>query len=137
MKELGEFLGLTGYYRNHINHLLTLLIQYYTCLEKMCNIHHGFISKSLYRTQELLQETQILIYPDHNKLYYVFIHASKYCCDATLCQHTLDSDILMTLNPSHSISGKFWIPTLIYAAFVKEAFAIYIYQKTQLLPSRC
>ena len=135
IKELRQFLGLTGYYRNHINHYADITNSLTKLLKKdepyiWTEIHINSFSE----LKTCLQSPPILIHPDLHKPYFLFTDVSKNCWGATLCQHTSDSDPdnLQDLKPTTFISGKFSKKQCNYAALVREAFNIYIYiyQKT-------
>ena len=94
--------------------------------------------ESFFRIQKLFTNTQILIYPDPNNPYFLFMDTFKYCSGATLCQHTSVSENLDDHRPIMFISGNFSRTQCNCAALVREAFAIYISAKRlKFLFTRC
>ncbi len=70
--------------------------------------------------KQVLQTSPILVYPDPNKEYVLFTHASKHAWAGVLTQ-----DYEGTLHPITYISGLFRGSQLNWAALTKEAYAIY------------
>ena len=76
-----------------------------------------------------LTEQPILMYPDPNKLYILFIDASKYAWSCVLTQeygHTLDGKVTTVLHPITYQNGLFKGSQLNWACLTKEAYAIYM-----------
>ena len=74
-----------------------------------------------------LTEQPILVYPDPNKPYVLFMDASKYAWSCILTQeyeHTVDGKVTKVLHPITYQSGLFKGSQLNWACLTKEAYAI-------------
>ena len=130
MKEIKQFLGLTGYYRKFvpryadISRLLTTLTKKDAKFEWTSACQKSF---------ELLKETlcgeSVLKYTDTSKPYTLYTDASKFGWAGVLTQpHTMiiDGKSTTTDHPVVFVSGLFRGSQLNWAALMKKAFAIYM-----------
>ena len=130
VKEIKQFLGLTGYYRKFvprfagISRPLTMLMKKDTKFEWTPACQKSF---------ELLKETlcgrPVLKYADTSKPYTLYTDASKFGWAGVLTQpHTtvIDGKSTTTDHPVAFVSGLFRGSQLNWAALTKEAFAIYM-----------
>ena len=85
--------------------------------------------KAFIKFKRCLQRPPILTYLAFSKPYLSFADASKYCCGATLCLHIQTRHHGWPETHNHHL-WKFFNIECNYAAFVREAFAIYISVKT-------
>ena len=78
IKELSQFLGLTGYYRNHISHYVYIIntLTYLIGKDSPYNRKESHQTTFTY-VKRCLERPPILIDPDPSKPYYVFTDASK------------------------------------------------------------
>ena len=130
LKEIKQFLGLTGYYRKFvprfadISRPLTMLMKKDTKFEWTPACQKSF---------ELLKETlcgvPVLKYADTSKPYTLYTDASEFGWAGVLTQpHTtvIDGKSTTTDHPVTFVSGLFRGSQLNLAALTKEAFAIYM-----------
>ena len=130
MKEVKQFLGLTGYYRKFvprfadISRILTMLTKKDKTFEWTPACQKSF---------DLLKETlcgePVLKYADTSKSYTLYTDASKFSWAGVLTQsHTtvIDGKSTTTDHPVAFVSGLFRGSQLNWAALMKEAFAIYM-----------
>ena len=93
-KELRQFLGCNGYYRNHINlyaEVINTLTNVCIAIRHSCGQQHIEIpSQSLM----MLTNNAIPIYSDPGKPYVLFHRCLKYCSAAMLCQYISEDDNL-------------------------------------------
>ena len=129
VKEIKQFLGLTGYYRKfvprfaHISRPLTMLTKKDTKFEwtPACQ-------KSLDLLKETLCGEAVLKYADTSKPYTLYTDASKFGWAGVLTQPhvmVIDGKSTTTDHPVAFVSGLFRGSQLNWAALTKEAFAIY------------
>ena len=127
MKEIKQFLGLTGYYRKFvprfadISRPLTMLMKKFEW------------TPACQKSFELLKETlcgePVLMYADTSKPYTLYTDASKFSWAGVITQpHTMviDGKSTTTDHPVAFVSGLFRGSQLNWAALTKEAFAIYM-----------
>ena len=130
MKEIKQFLGLTGYYRKFvprfadISRPLTMLTKKDTKFEW---------TQACQKSFELLKETlcgePVLKYADTSKPYTLYTDASKFSWAGVLTQpHTtvIDGKSTTTDHPVAFVSGLFRGSQLNWAALTKGAFAFYM-----------
>ena len=136
MKEIKQFLGLTGYYRKFvpifadISRPLTTLTKKYKKFEwtPVCQ-------KSFDLLKEALCGEPVLKYADTSKPYTLYTDASKFGWAGVLTQsHTTvkDGKSITTDHPVTFVSGLFRGSQLNWATLTKEAFAIYMSVKKLL-----
>ena len=129
-KEIKQFLGLVGYYRKFIPRFsdvakpLMRLTRHDTLFQwcKKCE----FAFQSL---KNALCTKPILKFLDLQKPYVLFTDASKYVWAGVLTQpYTKDTEgkVVTTHHPVTYVSGLFRRSQLNWAAFTKEAYAIYM-----------
>ena len=130
VKEIKQFLSLTGYYRKFvprfadISRPLTRLTRKETTFNWTPECQKSFELLKSYLCGE-----PILKYADQSKLYTLYTDASKYGWAGVLTQlHTMDIDgkSVTTDHPVAFVSGLFRGSLLDWAALLKEAFAIYM-----------
>ena len=130
MKEIKQFLGLTGYYRKFvprfadISRSLTQLTRKETPFNWTLECQKSFELLKSYLCGE-----PILKYAGTSKPYTLYTDASKYCWAGVLTQsHTTDIDgkSVTTDHPVAFVSGLFKGSQLNWAALMKEAFVIYM-----------
>ena len=130
VKEIKQFLGLTGYYRKFvptfadISRPLTRLTKKETIFNWTPECQKSFELLKLYLCGE-----PILKYTDTSKPYTLYTDASKYSWAGVLIQtHTMDIDgkSVTTDHPVTFVSGMFRGSQINWAALMKEAFAIYM-----------
>ena len=130
MKEIKQFLGLTGYYRKFvprfadISRPLTRLARKETIFNWTPECQKSFELLKSYLCGE-----PILKYADTSKPCTLYTDASKYGWAGVLTQtHTMDIDgkSVTTDHPVAFVSGLFRGSQLNWAALTKEAFAIYM-----------
>ena len=137
MKEIKQFLGLTGYYRKFvprfadISRPLTQLTKKETKFMWICKCQKLF--KLL---KSFLCGEPILKYADTSKPYTLYTDASKYEWAGVLTQsHTtvIDGKSVTTDHPVAFVSGLFRGSQLNWAALTKEAYTTYIYMSVEKL----
>ena len=130
MKEIRQFLGLTGYYRKFvprfadISRPLTRLTRKETTFNWTPECQKSFELLKSYLCGE-----PILKYADTSKSYTLYTDVSKYGWAGVLTQsHTMDIDgkSVTTDHPVAFVSGLFRGSHLDWAALMKEAFEIYM-----------
>ena len=130
MKEIRQFLGLTGYYRKFvprfadISRPLTRLTRKETTFNWTPRCQKSFELLKSYLCGE-----PILKYADTSQPYTLYTDASKYAWVGVLTQsHTMDIDgkSVTTDHPVAFVSGLFRGSQLDWAALTKEAIAIYM-----------
>ena len=130
LKEIKQFLGLTGYYRKFVPRFsdmarpLTKLLAHDCEFEwtNQCDI-------SFQMLKDTLCSAPILKYPDTSKLYMLYTDASKYGWAGVLTQShtsTVDGKTITMDHPVSYVSGLFCGSQLNWAALTKEAYAIYM-----------
>ena len=130
MKEIRQFLGLTGYYRRFVPRLadisrpLTRLTRKETTFNWTPKCQKSFEPLKSYLCGE-----PILKFADTSKPYTLYTDTSKYALVGALTQsHTMDIDgkSVTTDHPVAFVNGLFRGSQLDWAALMKEAFAIYM-----------
>ncbi len=122
VKQIQQFLGLTGYYRRFINHYsdlmkpLTLLLKKDTPFQwsKECE-------NSFQKLITLLTEDLLLKYPDFSKLFFLNTDASNFALGAVLTQKSDSSEILLPIAYASRTLNKAEIN---YSTIEKELLAI-------------
>ena len=130
MKEIKQFLGLTGYYRKFVPRFADISRPLTTLTKKDMKFKW---TPACQRSFNLLNETlccePILKYADTSKPYTLYTDASKYGWAGVLIQkHTtvIDGKSHTTDHPVAFVSGLFRGSQLNWTALTKEAFAIYM-----------
>ena len=129
-KEVKQFLGLIGYYRNFVPRFSDLARPLNMLTRKdvpfdwtpVCQESFDFLKASL-------MTEPILKYPDPNLPYMLFTDASKYAWACVLTQekiHQMEGKEIKILHPITSMSGHFHGSQLNWACLTKEAYAIYM-----------
>ena len=130
MKEIKQFLSLTGYYRKFVPRFADISrpLMWLTRKETTFNWTPKCL-KSFELLKSYLCGEPILKYADTSKPYTLYTDASKYSWVGVLTQsHTMDIDgkSVTTDHPVASVSGLFRGSQLNWAALTKEAFVIYM-----------
>ena len=130
MKEIKQFLGLTGYYRKFVPRFADISRPLTTLMKKDRKFKW---TPACQKSFELLKETlcgePALKYADTSKPYTLYTDASKFSWAGVLTQsHTtvIDGKFTTTDHPVAFVSGLFRGSQLNWAALTKEAFAIYM-----------
>ena len=130
VKEIKQFLGLTGYYRKFVPWFADISRPLTTLMKKDTKFEW---TPACQRSFNLLKETlccePILKYADTSKPYTLYTDASKCGWAGVLTQkHTtvIDGKSHTTDHPVAFVSGLFRGSQLNWAALTKEAFAIYM-----------
>ena len=130
VKEIKQFIGLTGYYRKFVPRFADISRPLTALMKKDTKFEW---SPACQRSFNLLKETlccePILKYADTSKPYTLYTDASKYGWAGVLTQkHTtvIDGKSHTTDHPVTFVSGLFRGSQLNWAALTKEAFAIYM-----------
>ena len=136
VKEIKQFLGLTGYYRKFVHRFADIFRPLTTLMKK----DRKFMwTPACQKSFELLKETlcgeRVLKYADTSKPYTLYAVASEFGWAGVLTQsHTtvIDGKSTTTDHPVTFVSGLFRGSQLNWAALTKEAFAIYMSVKKLL-----
>ena len=130
VKEIKQFLGLTGYYRKFVPRFADISRPLTTLTKKDTKFEW---TSSCQKSFELLKEAlcgePVLKYVDTSKLYTLYTDASKFGWAGVLTQPhttTIDGKSTTTDHPVAFVSGLFRGSQLNWAALTKEAFAIYM-----------
>ena len=130
VKEIKQFLGLTGYYRKFVPRFADISRPLTTLMKKDAKFEW---TPACQKSFELLKETlcgePVLKYADTSKPYTLYTDASKFSWAGVLTQlHTMiiDGKSTTTDHPVTFVSGLFRGSQLNWAALTKEAFAIYM-----------
>ena len=130
VKEIKQFLGLTGYYRKFVPRFADISSPLTTLMKKDAKFKW---TSACQKSFELLKETlcgePVLKYADTSKPYTLYTDASKFGWAGVLTQpHTtvIDGKSTTTDHPVAFVSGLFRGSQLNWAALTKEAFAIYM-----------
>ena len=130
VKEIKQFLGLTGYYRKFVPRFADISRPLTTLTKKDAKFEWtSACQKSFELLKEALCGESVLKYADTSKLYTLYTDASKYGWAGVLTQtHTTTIDGKSTTTDHHVafVSGLFRGSQLNWAALTKEAFAIYM-----------
>ena len=130
VKEIKQFLGLTGYYRKFVPRFADISRPLTTLTKKGKKFEW---TPACQKSFDLLKETlcgePVLKYADTSKPYTLYTDASKFSWAGVLTQsHTtvIDGKSITTDHPVTFVSGLFRGSQLNWAALMKEAFAIYM-----------
>ena len=130
MKEIKQFLGLTGYYRKFVPRFADISRPLTTLTKKDKKFEW---TPACQKSFDLLKETlcgePVLKYADTSKPYTLYTDASKFSWAGVLTQsHTtvIDGKSTTTDHPVTFVSGLFRGSQLNWATLMKEAFAIYM-----------
>ena len=130
MKEIKQFLGLTGYYRKFVPRFADISRPLTTLTKKDKKFKW---TPACQKSFDLLKETlcgePVLKYADTSKPYTLYTDASKFGWAGVLTQsHTtvIDGKSTTTDHPVTFVSGLFRGSQLNWAILMKEAFAIYM-----------
>ena len=130
MKEIKQFLGLTGYYRKFVPRFADISRPLTTLTKKDQKFKWTpACQKSFNLLKEALCREPVVKYADISKPYTLYTDASKFSWAGVLTQkHTADVNgkQITTDHPVAFVSGLFRGSQLNWAALTKEAFAIYM-----------
>ena len=130
VKEIKQFLGLTGYYRKFVPRFADISRPLTTLMKKDVKFEWtSACQKSFELLKEALCGELMLKYADTSKLYTLYTDASKYGWAGVLTQPhtmTIDGKSTTTDHPVAFVSGLFRGSQLNWAALTKETFAIYM-----------
>ena len=130
MKEIKQFLGLTGYYRKFVPRFADISRPLTTLTKKDTKFEWtSACQKSFELLKEALCGEPLLKYADTSKPYTLYTDASKFGWAGVLTQPhttTIDGKSTTTDHPVAFVSGLFRGSQLNWAALTKEAFAIYM-----------
>ena len=130
VKEIKQFLGLTGYYRKFVPRFADISRPLTTLTKKDAKFEWtSACQKSFELLKEALCGEPVLKYADTSKPYTLYTDASKFGWAGVLTQpHTITTDGKSTTtdHPVAFVSGLFRGSQLNWAALMKEAFAIYM-----------
>ena len=130
VKEIKQFLGLTGYYRKFVPRFADISRPLTTLMKKDAKFEWtSACQKSFELLKEALCGESMLKYADTSKPYTLYTDASKYSWAGVLTQPhtmTIDGKSTTTDHPVAFVSGLFRGSQLNWAALTKEAFAIYM-----------
>ena len=133
VKEIKQFLGLTGFYRKFVPRFADISRPLTTLTKKDAKFVWTFAcQKSFELLKEALCGKPILKYTDTSKPYTLYTEANKYGWAGVLTQPhrtTIDGKFTTTDHPVAFVSGLFRGSQLNWAALMKEAFAIYMSAK--------
>ena len=137
VKEIKQFLGLTGYYRKFVPRFADISRPLTTLTKKDMKFEWtSACQKSFELLKEALCGEPVLKYAYTSKQYTLYTDASKFGWAGVLTQpHTtvIDGKSTTTDHPVTFVSGLFRGSQLNWAALMKEAFAIYMSVKKLLL----
>ena len=130
VKEIKQFLGLTGYYRKFVPRFADISRPLTTLTKKDTKFEWtSACQKAFELLKEALYGEPVLKYADTSKPYTLYTNASKYGWAGVLTQphtSTIDGKSTTTDHPVAFVSGLFRGSQLNWAALTKEAFAIYM-----------
>ena len=130
VKEIKQFLGLTGYYRKFVSRFADILRPLTTLTKKDKKFEWTpACQKSFNLLKETLCGEPVLKYADTSKPYTLYTDANKLSWAGVLTQsHTtvIDGKSITTDHPVLFVSGLFRSSQLNWATLMKEAFAIYM-----------
>ena len=130
VKEIKQFLGLTGYYRKFVPRFADISRPLTTLTKKDTKFERTpACQKSFKLLKETLCGKPVLKYADTSKPYTLYTDTSKFGWAGVLTQpHTtvIDGKSTTTDHPVAFVSGLFRGSQLNWAALTKEAFAIYM-----------
>ena len=141
MKEVKQFLGLTGYCRKFVPRFADISRPLTMLMKKDAKFEW---TPACQKSFELLKETlcgePVLKYADTSKPYTLYTDASKFGWAGVLTQPytmVIDGKSTTTDHPVAFVSGLFRGIQLNWEALTKEAFAIYMSVKKLDLLNRC
>ena len=121
-KEVKQFLGLVGYYRNFIPRIADISRVLTHLTKKDAEFKWTPECENCFQIlNKFLQKAPILKYPDPQANYTLYTDAPKYTYAGILTQHTDGTD-----QPITYISGLFHVSQLNWATLTKEAYTIYM-----------
>ena len=130
VKEIKQFLGLTGYYRKFVPRFADISRTLTTLTKKDAKFEWtSACQKSFELLKEALCGEPVLKYADTSKPYTLYTDASKYGWAGVFTQPhitTIDGKSTTTDYPVTFVSGLFRGSQLNWVALTKEAFAIYM-----------
>ena len=130
MKEIKQFLGLTGYYRKFVPRFADISRPLMILTKKEAVFNWApECQKSFDLLKSYLWGEPILKYADTSKPYTLYTDASEYGWAGVLTQsHTtvIDGKSVTTDHPVAFVSGLYRGSQINWAALMKEAFAIYM-----------
>ena len=130
LKDVKQFLGLTGYYRKFVLRFTDISGPLTQLTEKETKfVRTPKCQKSFELLKPFLCGEPILKYADTNKPYTLYTDASKYGWAGVLTQSyttIIDGKAVTTDHPAAFINGLFRGSQLNWAALTTEAFAIYM-----------
>ena len=130
VKEIKQFLGLTGYYRKFVPRFADISRPLTTLMKKDAKFEWtSACQKSFELLKEALCGEPMLKYADTSKPYTLYTDASKFGWAGVLTQPhttTIDGKSTTTDHPVAFVSGLFRGSQLNWVALMKEAFAIYM-----------
>ena len=140
-KEVKQFLGLIGYYHKFVPRFSDLARLLNALTRKNVTFECTPIcQESFEMLKTSLMTEPILTYPDPNFPYVLFTDTSKYAWACVLTQektHIIEEKEVKILHPITYMSGLFRGSQMNWACLTKEAYAIYVNQKTGTLFGRC
>ena len=142
LKEIKQFLGLTGYYRKFVPRFSDLARPLNALTRKDVEFEWTLMSQESFELLKTsLMTDPILTYPDPNLPYVSFTDASKYVWACVLTQektHMLEEKETKLFHPITYMSGLFRGSQLNWAYLTKEPYAIYMSnQEAYILLGRC
>ena len=130
MKEIKQFLGLTGYYRKFVPRFADISRPLTALMKKETKfVWTTECQKSFELLKSFLCGEAILKYTDTSKPYTLYTDASKYGWAGVLTQShatVIDGKSVTTDYPVAFVSGLFRGSQLNWAALMKEAYTIYM-----------
>ena len=130
VKEIKQFLGLTGYYRKFVPRFADISRPLTTLMKKDAKFEWtSACQKSFELLKKALCGEPVLKYADTSKPYTLYTDASKFGWAGVLTQPhmmTIDGKSTTTDHPVAFVSGLFRGSQLNWAALRKEEFAIYM-----------
>ena len=130
VKEIKQFLGLTGYYRKFVPRFADISRPLTTLTKKDKKFEWTLAcQKSFDLLKETLCGEPVLKYADNSKPYTLYTDASKFGWAGVLTKShitVIDGKSITTDHPVAFVSGLFRGSQLNWATLMKEAFAIYM-----------
>ena len=130
LKEVKQFLGLIGYYRNFVLRFLDVAWPLNALTRKDVTFEWTPIcQESFEMLKASLMIEPILTYPNPSLPYVLFTDASKYAWACVLTQektHDMEGKEVKILHPITYMSGLFRGSQMNWACFTKEPYAIYM-----------
>ena len=129
-KEVKQFFGLIGYYRKFVLRFSDLARPLNTLTRKDVEIEWTQICQESFELLiASLMTEPILMYPDPNLSYVLFMDGSKYAWACVLTQektHIFEEKEIKILHPITYMSGLFRGSQINWACLTKEAYTIYM-----------